>query len=620
MPTPIPDFYFSQFENRQPPPPLSVQPVAEFLWQILATMNLVVGAWYISWRWCCSIDYASSGIWYSLWWFSLPLAAAETCAYFGLVLFTFNLWKVQDTPRDPPPKSIKDCVPHPDHYPDHSITVDIFFPTVNEEPELVRLSIKDAKQITYPHPLTMKIHVLDDGRRSAMRQVAEEEGVNYIVRQENIGFKAGNLAHAMEQTSGDFIVICDADTRPFPTLLEHTLGYFRDPDVAWVQTPQWFYDIPAGRPLSTVWQSSFGNRIARAIECLVGPVQIGHDPLINDPQMFYDIILRRRNGANAAFCCGAGSIHRRDAVMEAALKGFSEAINNNIRQQQRLERQLNRTIERFFAKQHLQSETVDEYTQRIDMAKSIPLAPYKFHVSEDIYTSIILHSDVTHRWKSVQHPQVESKMLSPQDLQSWMVQRFKYAGGTLDIMLRDRMLFRPGLSLCQRLMYGATLWSYLGGIWNLIFLLGPLVYLFSGISPVSAYTPDFFKHILPFLLLTELAFMTGTWGLNGFPGKASYLAFFSVNLRALLTVLKGKKIKFPVTPKERQEGNFFYLILPQFTISVLTLIGIVYAWAILLGGAKSHTFGGVIINTFWGTYNIIALSTLIRAAFWKPQT
>jgi cellulose synthase (UDP-forming) len=219
----------------------------------------------------------------------------------------------------------------------------------------------------------------------------------------------------------------------------------------------------------------------------------------------------------------------------------------------------------------------------------------------------------------VQHPEVESKMLSPQDLQSWMVQRFKYAGGTLDIMLRDRMLFRRGLSLRQRLMYGATLWSYLGGIWNLIFLLGPIVYLFSGISPVSAYTPDFFKHILPFLLLTELAFMTGTWGLNGFPGKASYLAFFSVNLRALLTVIKGERIKFPITPKERQEGNFFYLVLPQVTISLLTLIGIGYAWTMLLSGAGPHTCGGVIINTFWGTYNIIALSTLIRAAFWKPR-
>lgn len=617
------DFYFSEFEQRRPAPPLECSSTVEFIWQMLASMNLAVGAWYINWRWCCSMDYSSSGTCFSLWWFSLPLAAAETCSYIGLCLFTFNLWKVQDTPRRLPPETIGECLSAPDSYPEPGrlLSVDVFLPTVNEEPELVRLSIQDAKRMTYPYPIEKKIYVLDDGRRASMRQVAEEESVSYIIRDDNIGFKAGNLAHAMERTTGDFILICDADTRPFPTLLEHTLGYFRDPDVAWVQTPQWFYDIPEGRRLPDVWKGTFGQPgqwLAQRIERLIGPVQVDCDPLTNDPKMFYDVILRRRNWANAAFCCGAGSVHRRDAVMEAAVKNFSETVVNSLRDHRRLEQRLRLITKTFFVKQNILPEAADEYMQRLDVALSIPLTPYKFHVSEDIYTSIILHSDPDRRWKSVLHPEVESKMLSPQDLRSWMVQRFKYAGGTLDIMLHDRMLFRRGLSLRQRLMYGATLWSYLGGIWNLIFLLGPVVYLFSGISPVSACTLTFFKHILPFLLLTELAFMAGTWGLNGFPGKASYLAFFPVNLRALLTVLKGKEIKFPVTPKERQEGNFFYLVLPQFTVSLLTLLGITYAWARLFLGSETHTCGGVIINTFWGAYNITALSILIRSAFWKP--
>ena len=57
--------------------------------------------------------------------------------------------------------------------------------------------------------------------------------------------------------------------------------------------------------------------------------------------------------------------------------------------------------------------------------------PYKFYVSEDIYTSIVLHSDPEHHWKSVLHPKVELKMLSPQDfIKTWMIQRFKYAGGS----------------------------------------------------------------------------------------------------------------------------------------------------------------------------------------------
>jgi cellulose synthase (UDP-forming) len=73
------------------------------------------------------------------------------------------------------------------------------------------------------------IHVLNNGKRPAMEAVAREEWVNYITRTDNVGFKAGNLRNVMAATSGDFILICDADMRPFPTFLEETLGYFRDP-------------------------------------------------------------------------------------------------------------------------------------------------------------------------------------------------------------------------------------------------------------------------------------------------------------------------------------------------------------------------------------------------------
>lgn len=604
-----PDFYFTPFENRRPPPPLEYSAWREFLWQILATTNLCVGAWYIQWRWAASLNYDAL-------WFALPLVLAETGAYIGLLLFTLNLWKVKDIPKAQPPRFITECVAEPGTYPQRPISVDIFFPTYTEDPELVRLSLQDAKKIHYPYPIDIHIHVLDDGKREAMRRVSEEEGVNYITRNNNIGYKAGNMANAMEQTSGDFLVICDADTRPFPTLLEHTLGYFRNPDMAWVQTPQWFYDIPQGRRLYEVLQRRLGivgRWGGKLVEKLIGPIQVGEDPLLNDPQMFYDVILRRRNPYNAAFCCGAGSIHRREAVMEAALKGYAgkveKSMNRHLKALQKLTGEKNSELDPLLQK----------YLQR-QIAGETHLTPYKFHVSEDIYTSIVLHSDRERHWQSAQHPEVESKMLSPQDLRSWLVQRFKYAGGTLDIMMRDTPLVRPGFSLMQRLMYSATFWSYLGGLWNLIFLLGPIIYLVTAITPVSAYTFEFFKHILPFLILTELAFMTGTWGISGFKGRASYLAFFPVNLRALWTVLKGDEIKFPVTPKHRLEGNFFYLVWPQAGVILATLLAIAYAWIIFYyNGGDGYTLGGLILNSFWGLINIISLSTLIRAAFWKPE-
>lgn len=536
---------------------------------------------------------------------------AETGAFIGLVLFVFSIWRVQDVEQQSAPVCVTQCHSGENRTPG-PLSVDVFFPTFDEDINLVRLSLEDAGKLQYPHNINIKIHVLDDGNRPQMRALAQEMGCNYITRTNNIGFKAGNMRNAMEQTSGDFILICDADTRPFPTILENTLGYFRDPDVAWVQTPQWFFDLPEGQRLPASMGNRFGERgagFARKLERYVGKVQVGEDPFVNDPKLFYDVILRRRNWANASFCCGAGSVHRREAVMQAALRQFSKQVD-------KLAEEQSEELKKITGELEADSNVLQLITQTI--AHEQEFTPYKFHVSEDIYTSIDLHSDTEREWKSVLHPRVESKMLSPQDLLTWTVQRFKYAGGTLDIAKNDNFLWRKGLSLPQRIMYASTIWSYFGGLWNIVFLTAPLVFLFFAIAPVSAYSVDFYKHIFPFLFMTELGTLLALWGISGRKAKFSYLSFFPVNLKAIWTVLRGKKISFPVTSKERQKGNFIALVWPQATVLLLTLIGIVYAWMQFVKGHPQFDLAGLLINTFWGLNNILALSGIVLAAFWQP--
>ena len=594
-------FYFDKYEHRTPPEPVPYRPGIEMVWQFLAVVALGLGADYIWWRWTASLNHEAM-------WFAVPLALAETCAYFGLFLYTYNLWSTRDYPRQPPPADIADCV-HPGPGMEHRpVAVDLFIATYSEDEELVRLSIRDALKVRYPHAIDYRVHILDDGRRPTMKAVCEEEGINYITRNNNIGFKAGNLRNAMEQTSGDFIVICDADTRVFPSILEDTLGYFRDPDVAWVQTPQWFFDLPEGTPLPE-WLGRYlgapGRWLGRGVQRLAGEIRMGKDPFVNDPQMFYDVILRRRNRVNASFCCGAASIHRREAVMQGALRAYSRAIEQQVSRHSRDVRDPG-----------LRADL--EEALRTQAALDTELTPYKFHVSEDIYTSIVLHSDPDRRWKSVMHPEIESKMLSPQDLQTWMVQRFKYAGGSLDIAFRDNPVFQGNLSFGQRLMYLTTFWSYLGCIWNVVFLVAPTVFLLTGIAPVSAYSTPFYWHFIPFIVMTELAFMFGTWGVSAWDGKASYLSFFPVNFQALANVLRGEKIKFPVTPKERQEGNFVHLVYPQLAIILLNVLGICAGFTRLAMGSPLDV-SGFLINVFWGLNNIVAMLPLVRAAFWQPE-
>ncbi|OED50502.1 cellulose synthase [Rhodobacteraceae bacterium (ex Bugula neritina AB1)] len=564
---------------------------------MMASVGL--GAWYLWWRWSYSINPEAYV-------FSVSVAAAETCAYLGLVLFTYNLWATRDTPPQRAPETVDQVSPGK---PVRPISVDVFLPTFNEDPELTRYSIRDAMALRYPYPIEIKVHILDDGNRLTMAKVAQEEGANYITRFNNVGYKAGNLRNGMEQTRGDFIVILDSDTRAFPTLLENTLGYFRDPDVAWVQTPQWFYDVPAGQPLDQVLESRFGRTagaFGRQFQRLTGEIRLGQDPFVSSPKLFYDVIQRRRNRVNASFCCGAGSIHRRSAVMQAAVLSYSHAVSDSVSQ-------YSDKIQDAAEQAEVQSALRSEIRQATEVT------PYKFHVSEDIYTSILIQSDPNRRWKSVLHPGVETKMLSPLDLQSWAMQRYKYAGGTLDIIWNDNPLFRHGLSVPQKLMYCATFWSYLAPLWNVIFLAAPIIALTTGMSPVEAYSSEFFLHLLPFLICHELASTAATWGVDNRKGKMLNLAFFSLNLQAMWAVLRGREIKFEVTPKARKDDLFLSIVYPQIAVVGLTLGAIAFAGSQILITQDQQALGTFVVNTFWGLSNAWAMCVLIFAAFWRPE-
>ena len=295
-------------------------------------------------------------------------------------------------------------------------------------------------------------------------------------------------------------MICDADTRLFPDFLLNTLGYFCDARVAWVQTPHWFYDIPepGGRASFRQWLSG------RA------------DPFQADPGLFFDIIQRRRNRNGASFCCGAGSLHRTEALFEAALATRKDAGRSG-------------------------SQAGD-------------LRPFCYHVSEDILTSIRLHGASPWRWRSVYHPRIECRMLSPWSLRAWAGQKLKYAGGTFDIMLRHNPLMRRAMPWRIRLHYLATFSSYLSIIWVLALLLAPIVTLVTGIAPVSAYSTEFFMRLIPLLLVNELALIVGCWGHDPTYGTRQNLAALQINLCALLAGSEGARDPFcPDTENPRRD-------------------------------------------------------------------
>ncbi len=580
-------FYFTPFENRQPPAPVAWSDGREFLFQVLASCAIGLGLWYLFWRWGAGLNPEARP-------YSALVATAETAAWVGLVLFTFNLWAdrpvhVRPLPRDRRALHLEGEGP---------VTVDVFVTTFDEDPELVRLSLRDARRLRRPAGVRVSVHCLDDGNRPAMARVAREAGARYITRTDNIGFKAGNIRNALLRTEGDFVIICDADTRLFPSFLEHTLGHFRDRRLAFVQTPHWFYDIPPDRPLEERLVATMPRLegLVRRLPPWLRRLRGGDDPFGVDGGMFFDVILRRRNRHRAAFCCGAASIHRRRALLEGAVAaGRNEAA-----------RVLARLPE---------TRPGRVLLRRDRLLRLRPLQPFRFHVSEDIFSSIDLHEE---GWHSLLHPWIESRMLSPQELASWAAQRRKYAGGSMDIVLNDRPLGRRRLPLRHKLHYASTFWSYLLAPATLVLLMAPVFTLATGISPVGSDSRTFLLHLMPFLLMNEAALLVGCWGQNAWAGRLLNIACAPINLGAIVKALRKRQTRFVPTPKLPAKGPPAPVLRPHKAMAAALVLAFLPALVRLWQAPLPEARSALVLNGFWALSNLVALGFALRMARIRP--
>ncbi|PSB37149.1 cellulose synthase catalytic subunit [filamentous cyanobacterium Phorm 46] len=169
--------------------------------------------------------------------------------------------------------------------------VDVLIPTYNEPAYILKRTVIGCQAIEYPNKT---IYLLDDTRREEIRQIAEELGCEYRTRANNNHAKAGNLNHALTQTQGDFIVVFDADFIPTKNFLIRTVGFFQDPKVALVQTPQSYYNAdPIARNLG------LDNAIAP------------------EEEVFYRQIEPLKDGAGSVVCSGTSFVVRRSALEDA---------------------------------------------------------------------------------------------------------------------------------------------------------------------------------------------------------------------------------------------------------------------------------------------------------------
>jgi len=121
-------------------------------------------------------------------------------------------------------------------------TVDIIISTYNEPEDILKRTIVGCLNIDYPKG-KLKIYMGDDGNRASIRELCEQYGINYMIRDNNEHAKAGNINNVLTKASGEFVLLLDADMIPKENIISVMLDYFEDESTGFVQSPQVFYNM-----------------------------------------------------------------------------------------------------------------------------------------------------------------------------------------------------------------------------------------------------------------------------------------------------------------------------------------------------------------------------------------
>jgi cellulose synthase (UDP-forming) len=226
--------------------------------------------------------------------------AAELLSYGSMITGYFQLIAQTERPSEPLTQF------PPEQWP----TVDVMVCTYNEPEDVIYRTLIGCLGIDYPKK---QVYLLDDGRRTEMKALADRLGARYITRTSNEHAKAGNLNHAMGLTSGELVVVFDADHVPCQSFLKEVVGFFiQRPKLAFVQTPQHFFTPdPFQRNL---W---------------------AEDTINNEQDLFSHVIQAGNDLWGTTFFSGSGAIFHRNAL--ASIGGFAvETITEDIHTGMRL--------------------------------------------------------------------------------------------------------------------------------------------------------------------------------------------------------------------------------------------------------------------------------------------
>ncbi len=456
-------------------------------------------------------------------------------------------------------------------------TVDILIPCYSEPPEIVEMTLKACYELDYPaHKVCCWI--CDDGKSDEMKAMVDHAKrfytgamqTKYVAR-----IKIPGVPHHAKAGNLNNVILNEGSTGQLIMVLDCDM--LPEPCFPRTIAPFFFNRLPEGTP---------------KYDEEGGPIRAQLDPdmgLIQTPQAFYNIDRKDLLGQNYAFfyecvmsgwdgsgctpCCGTGVVFARPAM--ETLGGFSVGS-----------------------------------------------------ITEDFKTSL---NFCANGYKCKYYLKRMTRGVAPKELNAFMIQRMRWAVGSVQILKAKNPLFMKGLPWRARLLY---FFSTIGCIYVLFIALIMIILYFAILTgaPLSFGPVDFLHYLavgaIPIFLGSSMQFIT-SWRLSWndyVRGMQDNFTVFWTLLRSMVIGFCNLKLGFAVTAKDVSfdlKVNLYHAM-PHIIVYIVSAVAMIKGTIELLAASgyfsipwtTDHNVDMIYFSWFWTLFLWYMLSGVPRMVWY----
>ena len=239
-------------------------------------------------------------------------------------------------------------------------------------------------------------------------------------------------------------------------------------------------------------------------------------------------------------------------------------------------------------------------------------------ITEDLATGMLIQAA---KYRTEFVPEVVAAGLSPESFADMLKQRDRWCRGNIQVARKWNPLTLPGLTPMQRWLYldGFVYWYF--GVFKMVYLLTPLLFLLFGVFALNASLEGLAVFWLPSFVSSMLCFRIVVGRRRSFAWSHIFEAALTpaIAFSAMAETVGLHVSAFNVTPKgvgSKRRVFHWRIALPHLVLLAMWVAGLIRVFAFspqLIGR------GALLINIAWSLYNVVGLVMSVAVCFDRPR-